>query len=150
MGRPIFSRVEADTRARHRADQEIADARLRVIRELERIAYSDIRDVVQWNREPALDSDGNVIGFKEAMTVTPSRLLTREQTAQIKSVTTKSGRLKFETYDKLRALAQLAKILGVAPEPHSSRVNNTQVNVAQVNVGSDNALEGLPAAGFCN
>jgi hypothetical protein len=74
-------------------------------------------DVVQWNREPALDADGNVIGFKDTMKVTPSHLLTREQTAQIRSVTTKSGALKFETYDKLAALGQLAKILGVAPEP---------------------------------
>jgi hypothetical protein len=44
-----------------------------VIRELERIAYSDIRDVVQWNREPELDSDGNAIGFNDTMTVTPSQ-----------------------------------------------------------------------------
>ena len=88
-----------------------------MIRELGRIAYSDPRDVVQWDREPELDQDGNVIGFKDTMKVTPSRLLTREQAAQVKSVTTKSGALKFEVHDKLAALAQLAKVLGVAPEP---------------------------------
>jgi hypothetical protein len=49
-----------------------------VIRELERVAYGDIR-------EPELDSDGNVIGFKDNMTVTPSRLLRREQTARIRA-----------------------------------------------------------------
>ena len=48
--------------------------------------------MVQWNREPELDSDGNVIGFKDTMKVTPSHLLIREQTAQIKSVTTKKRR----------------------------------------------------------
>ena len=70
---PAAIRVEVDTLARHRADQEITDARLRLIREYERIAYSDIRDVVQWDREPELDEDGNVIGFKGTMKVRPSR-----------------------------------------------------------------------------
>jgi hypothetical protein len=82
---------------------------LRAIRELERVAYSEVRDVVQWNREPALDSDGDVIGFKDNMTVTPSHLLTREHTARIRSVTTKSGALKFDTYDKLGALTRLKR-----------------------------------------
>jgi hypothetical protein len=31
---------------------------------------------VQWDREPELDADGNVIGFKDTMKVTPSHLLT--------------------------------------------------------------------------
>ena len=130
------------------SDQKITDERLRMIRELGRIAYSDPRDVVQWDREPELDQDGNVIGFKDTMKVTPSRLLTREQAAQVKSVTTKSGALKFEVHDKLAALAQLAKVLGVAPEPQSQTVTNTQVNVGQVNVGSDNALEDLKRLAF--
>ncbi len=140
----LAQRVEADTRARHRADQKITDARLRLIREYERIAYSDVRDVVQWDREAELDQDGNVIGFKDAMRVTPSHLLTREQSAQVRSVTTKSGALKFELHDKLPALAQLAKILGVAPEPQPQSVTNTQVNV----IGSGNALEDLKRLAF--
>ena len=140
--------VEADTRARHRADQKITDARLRLIREYELIAYSDVRDVVQWDREAELDQDGNVVGFKDVMRITPSRLLTKEQAAKVKSVTTKSGSLKFEFHDKMAALVQLARILGVAPEPQSQTVTNTQVNVGQVNVGSDNALEDLKRLAF--
>ena len=137
--------MEADTRARHRTEEKIADARLRLIREFERIAYSDVRDVVQWDREAELDKDGNVIGFKDTMRVTPSHLLTREQAAQVRSVTTKSGALKFEVHDKLAALVQLAKILRVAPEPQSQTVNNTQVNV----IGSGgNALEDLKRLAF--
>jgi hypothetical protein len=62
--------AEADTRASRRADQEITDARLRLIREPERIAYSDIRDVMQWDREPELEEDGNVIGFNDVMRAT--------------------------------------------------------------------------------
>jgi hypothetical protein len=145
----LAQRIEADTRAHHRADQIIIDARLRLIRELERIAYSDVRDVVQWDREAELDRDGNVIGFKDTMKVTPSRRLTRCQAAQVKSVTTKSGSLKIEVHDKLGAIAQLAKILGVAPEPQPQTTNNTQVNVGQVNVGKqDNALETMRRIAF--
>ena len=130
-------------------EEKIADARLRLIREFERIAYSDVRDVVQWGREAELDQDGNVIEFKDTMRVTPSHLLTREQAAQVRSVTTKSGALKFEVHDKLAALTQLAKIHGVAPEPQSQTVSNTQVNNTQVNViGSGNALEDLKRLAF--
>jgi hypothetical protein len=105
--------------------------------------------VVQWNREPELDSDGNVIGFKDSMKVTPSHPLTREQTAQVRSVTTKSGALRFETYDKLGALAQLAKILGVAPDPQPHTVSSATVNLQQVNIGGpDSALESLRRLAF--
>ena len=144
----LAQRVEADTRARHRADQKITDARLRLIREYELIAYSDVRDVVQWDREAELDQDGNVVGFKDVMRITPSRLLTKEQAAQVKSVTTKSGSLKFEFHDKMAALVQLARFLGVAPEPQSQTVNSATVNVGQVNIGADNALESLKRLAF--
>jgi hypothetical protein len=47
VSRLLEQRIEADTRARHRADEKIDDARLRLIRELERMAYSDARDLAQ-------------------------------------------------------------------------------------------------------
>ena len=64
------------------------------------------------------------------MVVTPSDLLTTEQAAMIKSITTKSGELKFEIIDRLQALGQLAKVLGVVAPDAPSTVNNTQVNVS--------------------
>jgi hypothetical protein len=73
-------------------------------------------------------------------------LLTREQTAQIKSVTTKGGALKFETYNKLGALAQLAKILGGAPEPQPRTIGSATVNVKQVNIGGRTARSKASAA----
>jgi hypothetical protein len=144
----LAERIKADTRARHRVDEKIADARLRLISELERIAYADTRDVVQWDREPELDLDGNLIGFKDTMKVTPSHLLTKDQAAQVRSVTTKSGSLKFEAFDKLAALAQLAKILGMAQDPQTQAVNNATVNVQQVNIGGDNALDAVRRLAF--
>ena len=128
----LAERVEANARAAQRTEEKIGDARLRLIRELERIAYSDIRDVIQWDADPVFDDDGNVTGERPVMKITPSRLLTREQATQVRAVTTKSGGLRFEVHDKLGALAQLARILGlVKPEaaPASSTTFNTQVNV---------------------
>ena len=142
------TRIEADTRARHRADEKIADARLRLVSELERIAYADTRDVVQWDREPEVDQDGNVIGFKDTMRVTPSHLVTKDQAAQVRSVTTKSGALKFEAFDELAALTQLAKLLGMAQDPQKQAVSNATVNVQQVNIGGDNALEAVRRLAF--
>ena len=89
---------------------------------------------MQWGREPEFDRDGNVIGFKDTMRVTPSHLLTKEQAAQVKSVTTKSGSLKFEVHDKIAALVQLARIFGMTIQPAAQTMTNTQVNVGQVNV----------------
>ncbi len=86
---------------------------LRLIRELERLAYADARDVVQWDRKPQLDDQGNVVGFIDEMNVTPSHLLTKDAAAQIRSITTKSGMLKVEVHDKLTALRDLAKVLGL-------------------------------------
>jgi hypothetical protein len=93
--------------------------------------------VVQWDREAELDQDGNVIGFKDVMKVTPSRLLTEEQAAMVKCVTTKSGALKFEVHDKLAALGQLAKITGLTQDP-TPQVTVNQLNVSQ---GPETALE---------
>ena len=75
-----------------------------------------------------------MIGFKDTMRVTPSHLLTKEQAAQVKSVTTKSGSLKFEVHDKMAALVRLARILGMTIQPAAQTMTNTQVNVGQVNV----------------
>jgi hypothetical protein len=102
---------------------------LRLIRELEQIAYTDVRDLVQWDREPELGGDGNLEGFKDVMKVTPSHLLTKGQASQVKSITAKSGGLKFEVHDKMAALAQLAHILGMTTEHTTQTVTSTQQRV---------------------
>ena len=77
----LAKRIEDDTRARHKAEKKIPDARERVIRELERLAFNDIRDLVQWEKRAVLDDDGQVVGFEDIMVVKPSRLLTPDQAA---------------------------------------------------------------------
>jgi Terminase small subunit len=142
----IEKRIEDDTRARHKADTPIADSRARLIRELERLAFADPRDLVQWRRQPILDDEGYETGqFQDVMTVTPSDRLTADQAASIRSVTTKSGALKFDIHDKVAALEKLAKVLGIyqdaAPVSQSLTVN-------QLNFNGDNALEAARRLAF--
>jgi hypothetical protein len=136
----LAQRVETDTRARHRTEKKIADSRLRLIRELERIAFYDPRDFVRWERRAKFDEDQQLIGFEDVMIVTPSGKLTADQAAAVRSVTTKSGSLKFETYDKLGALEKLAKVLGIYQESALSPIGQS-VTVNQVNFSGDNSLE---------
>jgi len=95
---------------------------------------------VQWERRPKFDEDQQLIGFEDVMIVTPSGKLTAHQAAAVRSVTTKSGSLKFETRDKLGALEKLAKVLGIYQEPALRPVGQS-VTVNQVHFSGDNALE---------
>jgi hypothetical protein len=103
--------------------------------------------VVQWDREPEFDSDGNVIGFKDTMKVTPSHLLTREQTAQIRD--DEIGGIEVRGLRQARGFDQLAKILGVAAEPQPQTVSSATVSAQQVNIGGlDSALESMRRIAF--
>ncbi|MGA9849156.1 MAG: terminase small subunit [Roseiarcus sp.] len=134
----LQERIDADTRARHKAEKPIADLRLRVLKELERVAFADARDLVQWDREPILDGAGNVRGYRDVMVTTPSRRLTRDQAASVRSVTTKSGALKIDVHDKLNALMQLSKALGLYQDAAPPPVTVNQVNVS---AGQNTGLE---------
>jgi hypothetical protein len=138
----LAERIKANTRAHHR---KIADSKLRLIRELERIAFCDPRDVMQWDRVPEFDREGNVLGWRDEVTTTPSRLLTAAQAAQVRSITNKKGAVTFEVHDKLAALDKLARILGVYHEPPTPA---PAVMVNQLNIGGDNALEALRRLAF--
>lgn len=144
----LAKRIEDDTKAHHKAERKISDTRERVIRELERLAFNDVRNLVQWGRKPVYDEDGQVVGFVDDMTVRPSHLMTPEQAASVRSVTTKSGTLKFEMHDKLGALEKLAKVLGLYVEPVAPAFVSQSVTVNQLNVNDDNALEAARRLAF--
>ena len=139
-------RIEADTKARHKTEKPLHDLRSRVIRELERIAFSDARDVVQWQRQPIVDDHGNVTGYREEITPTPSHKLKAAQAAAVKGVTTKSGSLKIELHDKLAALDKLGRMLGLfqdaAPAAHVT------VNQMNLNDCPETALESARRLAF--
>ena len=112
----LEQRVLRDCETTFRPDKKIADAKLRLVRELERLAYADIREIVSWDRKAKLSPEGDVIEIADEIITQPSHKLSRGAAASIKSVTTKSGALKLETHDKLVALRELAKVLGVGSE----------------------------------
>jgi hypothetical protein len=145
IGFLLQSRVEADTIARHRPEKKIADIRLRVIRELERLAFADVRNVVQWDRKPQFSPKGDVVGIADEIVAMPSHLLSASAAAGIRSVTTKSGALKIDMHDKLGALEKLAKAIGLfqdaAPLPPSVTVNH-------LNIAGNDAVEAVRRVAF--
>ena len=144
----LFVRIRADAEIRARAVEKEHDARLRLIHELEAVAYVDPGDLFQWDRKPRFDDDGNLTGYDDELVLTPSKHLTKAQRSSIKSVSRtvkKDGvTLRVDTNGKLEALALLARILGVnqpdAPATSSTTINNTQVNVVG-SPGEMNAFE---------
>jgi hypothetical protein len=126
-------RVQTSAQSQFRPEKKLGDAKLRLVRELERLAYADIREIVSWDRKAQLSPDGDVIGVADEIIAQPSHKLSRSAAASIKSVTTKSGALKLETHDKLAALRDLAKVLGVGSE---FDVPVQTVTLNQINVQS--------------
>ncbi len=133
----IAKRIESDTEARHKREKPLANLKSRVVRELERLAFSDARSVQQWTREPVMDAEGNVSGYRDVLIATPSHKLKAGEAAAIKGVRTKGGVVQVEMHDKLAALDKLGRMLGLfqdaAPAP--------SVTVNQMNVGEQPALE---------
>jgi len=105
----LKERVQADTRRRVRREKKEEDLRDRVIEELERIAFADVRDVMKWNREPVVSPDGEVLDVVDRITVTASEKLSDSSAAAIKSVFQKAGSLRVELHDKRAALEALGK-----------------------------------------
>jgi hypothetical protein len=120
-----------------RREKREEDLRDRVIEELTRIAFADVRDVVSWKREPVLSPDGEVLDIVERISVTASDKLSMDAAAAIKGVFHKSGQIRVEMHDKQSALLALAKHLNLFDDPPSG----PRVTVNQVNVGSTNALD---------
>ena len=142
----VSERIKAQAIAAAAPEKKLADSRARLIRELERIAYGDFRELVQWERRPQYDETGKLLGFADVIIATPSERLSRDAAAGIKSVTTKGGTLKLERHDKIAALLALAKIHGLLDK---EKVGPSQaVTVNQVNVGETNALEAIRKVAF--
>jgi hypothetical protein len=145
-GEGLSGAMQADTKRRHAREKPIADLRTRVVKELERLAFSDARDLVQWSREPVRDQEGNIVGFEDVLVATPSHILKRDAAATIKSVTTKSGNLKLDIHDKLAALDKLGRMLGLFHDPAPAA--NVTVNQLNLNDGPETAREAIKRLAF--
>jgi phage terminase small subunit len=114
MQRPEIAAYLAEQRAELR--ERTAISAEKVLREYARIAFAHVRDVVSWTQD--------------AMTMTGSAELDEDVSAAIKSIkitrrATKWGETveqQVTMHDKLSALAQLAKQLGIATDTLDVRV----------------------------
>jgi hypothetical protein len=141
----LEERIQRDTERRHRFEKKLDDIRMRTLRELERVAFADVRDLAQWDRKTVIGDDGTVRGFRDELVPTPSHLLTSAQAAAIKRVTTKGGALNIDLHDKLSALDKLARALGLFQD---SIPTASSLTVNQVNIGEPTALEAVRRLAF--
>ena len=148
----LVQRIESDAKERAKLVCVEIDAKSRMIAELKSIAYADIGDIAQWDKKPVYDEEGTLKGYEDHVTFTPSRLLTKAQRGAVKGISKQStkygSQIKLDMTGKIEAIGLLAKVLGFAAEPAPSAITNTQVNVGQVNLGQDNAREGLRRLAF--
>ena len=133
----LQERIRSDTAARHRREKPIADLRVRLIKRLEKLAFSDARAVVQWDRKPIVDAEGNVTGFEDVVTPTPSHLLPGAAAVTVKGVSKRPSGVKVELHDPLVAIDKLCKIAGLFQDAPPVQ----PVTVNQLNIGAENSLE---------
>lgn len=128
----VRSRIEEiQSKAADRAGMTVE----RIVRELEKIASSDITDAVEWGEaiavKPEPDEEGEEIEpyAVQAVILKPSASLPKHVTAAIAEVAkTKEGiRIKF--HDKLSALEKLGKFHGIFKDKveHSGKVTLEQL-----------------------
>jgi hypothetical protein len=139
----VSQRVSAQAAASApRYEKKKLGAKDRAIRELERIAYADARQLIQWEPMPVVLPDGS-IEIRNVMKVVPSDKLSADAAASVKGVMVKAGNIQIEQHDKLKALDQLARMQRLYPEPEPlpPPPPANQVTVNQVNVGERSALD---------
>ena len=132
----LQSRVRTETRAFARREKTKGDLLERALKELADIAFSDIREVANWRREPVTNADGEVVDVTETVAFRDSASLPSNAAKAVKGLLFKSGRVQLEMHDKRAALESLIKLLSGdnAPAPPIVTVN-------QVNVGALDAME---------
>ena len=129
-------RVKVRTATFARREKKAGDLLARVVAELEDIAFQDIREVVDWRREPVTNADGEVTGISESVAIRDSKSLTPQAARSIKGIMMKAGRVQVEMHDKRAALEALAKILKGDDIQAASNITVNQVNVGAVDAAT--------------
>ena len=140
----VNERIRSDTEARHRREKPIHDLRERLIKQLERQAFGDVRSVQQWRRVPIVDAEGSVTGYRDELITTPSERLAPDAAAKVKALKTKAGQVQVEFHDPQVALDKLCRIAGL----YADATPSVTVNQVNVSAGSDTALEAARRLAF--
>jgi hypothetical protein len=112
----LQERVQASTRTFAKRLAAKGDLQARTLKELELLAFSDVRQFVHWKREPAVNAHGEVTGIETDVQLRDSAEIPPEAARVIKRVTRRDGLMQVEMHDKQSALFILAKTLGMLSE----------------------------------
>ncbi len=139
----LEERVQSGTRRFARRQKGSGDLLARVVKELEDIAFQDVREIVDWRREAVMNAAGEVIDMRETMQLRDSAKLTPSAAKAVKGVFRKGDSLRLELHDKRAALETLAKIL----KGDDVATTQTTTNV-QINVGAAGAVDAVQRIAF--
>ena len=137
------SRVDSEARTFARRQKTKGDLLQRALRELEDIAFADVREVLDWRREAVTTPDGES-AIVDRLQVRDADKITPQAAKAIKAVFMKAGQLRVDMHDKRAALESIVKLLskdGDAAPPQNVTVN-------QVNVGAMDAIEAARRVAF--
>lgn len=118
----ILSAVEE---AREELAERVGIGHDRVMEEFRRLAFSDLRDAVEWS--------GKTMTIRNSSELTPDAARAIQEVTETVTETPEGGRRivrRVKLYDKLGALRDVAKLLGMYPKDGTGGV--------QVNVNVDN------------
>jgi len=139
-------RVEASNRSFVRRQKTQGDLLARALQKLDDIMSADIGEIVDWRREPVLNSDGEVVEIAETIQVKDARAIPAKSRAAIRSVFTKGGALRVDLHDQRAAAEAIVKLLSGKDAQPASVTNNTTINA--VNVGQMPAVEAAQRVAF--
>lgn len=140
----LEDRVRDDTRAFHRRQKSKGDLLDRAMKELEAIAFVDIREVIDWRRHAVTNADGEVTEITEDVQVRDAASIPASAAKAIKGVFLKSGKLRVEMHDKRQALVDIVKALSGS----DAALQGSTINVQQINLGATDALEAAKRVSF--
>ena len=139
----LDERVKASTRTFVRRQKKDGDLLARALQKLDDIISTDVREIVDWRREPVLNDNGEVIDIAETVAIKDSAKISARAASAIRGVFTKSGKIRLELHDQRAAASDIVKLLsGSDAQPASN------VTVNQINVGTTDALEAAKRVSF--
>jgi hypothetical protein len=140
----LNERVKADTRTFLRRKRGDGDLLARALQKLDDIMSTDVREIVDWRREPVLNDNGEVVDITETVAVKDSAKISARAASAIRGVFTKSGRIRLELHDQRAAAAEIVKLLSGNDAQPASNVTVNQINM----MGQTDALEAAKRVSF--
>lgn len=122
--------AEAIAKGQSKAARKLEIRKERIVEELAKIAFADIRKAVRWGRSPidttADNASPNDLGIYPVELI-PSEKIEDDVAAAVSEVSLTQSGIKIKMYDKKGALVDLAKMLGymVEKHEHSGAINLT-------------------------